>query len=58
MHHASGNAGRRLRFGTYVECSHKYMINHGVMVGGRQPSVEDDLHWKMTSIGRQTSVGI
>ena len=27
----------------YVDCSHKYKINHGVMVGGRRPSVERQL---------------
>ena len=32
----------------YVDCSHKCKINQGVMLGGRQPSVEDDLCWKMT----------
>ena len=33
--------------------SHKYKINQGVMVGGRQPLVEDDFCWKTTFIGRQ-----
>ena len=27
-------------------------MNQGVMVGGRRPSVEDNLRWKMTSAGR------
>ena len=26
-----------------VDCSHKYDINQGVMVGGRRPSKEDNL---------------
>ena len=37
----------------YVNCSHKYKINEGVMVGRRRPSVEDDLQWKTTIDGRQ-----
>ena len=36
----------------YVDCSHKYKINQGVMLGGRHPSVEDDLRWK-TTFGRR-----
>ena len=40
----------------YVECSHKYKINQGVMVGGRRPLVEDDLWWKTTFGGRRPSV--
>ena len=32
----------------YVDCSHKYKMNKGVMVGGRRPSVEDNLRWKTT----------
>ena len=39
-----------------VDCSHKYKINQGVMVGGRQPLVEDNLRWKTTFVGRQPSV--
>ena len=31
--------------------------NLGVMVGGRWPSVEDDLQWKTTFIGRRPSMG-
>ena len=37
--------------GWYLVCwlfSQIYKINQGVMVGGRQPSVEDDLRWKTT----------
>ena len=30
----------------WSDCSHKYKNNQGVMVGGRQPSVEEDLWWK------------
>ena len=30
----------------YVDCSHKYKMNQGVMVGRRQPLVEDNLWWK------------
>ena len=40
----------------YVDCSHEYKINQGVMVGGIQPSVEDILWWRTTSGGRQPSV--
>ena len=36
----------------YVDRSHKYKINQGVMVGGRRPLVEDDLWWKTTFDGR------
>merc|ERR1712115_743812 len=37
----------------YVDCSHKYKMNQGVMVGGKRPLVEDDLCWKMTFGGRR-----
>ena len=40
----------------YVDCSHKYKINHWLMVGGRWTLVEDDLHWKTTFVGRQPSL--
>ena len=40
----------------YVDCTHKYKIKQGVMVGGRGPSVEDDLWWKTTCSGRRPSV--
>ena len=50
----------------YIDCSHKYKINQGVMVGGRRPLVEDNLWgkmtfediiwWKMTFSGRQPLV--
>ena len=39
----------------YVDCSHKYKINQGVMVGGRQPSVEDNLQLETTFSGEATS---
>ena len=42
--------------GWYVDCSHKYKINQGVMVDGRRPSVEDDLWWKTIFDGRRPSV--
>ena len=35
----------------------KVGINQGVMVGGIQPLVKEDLRWKMTFIGRRPSVG-
>ena len=35
----------------YVDCSHKYKINQGVMVGGRRSLGEDDLWWKTTFVG-------
>ena len=40
----------------YVDCSHIYKISPGVMIGGRRPSVEEDLRWKTTFGGRQRSV--
>ena len=41
----------------YVDCSRKYKINQGVMVGERRPSVvEDKLQWKTTFGGTQPSV--
>ena len=40
----------------YVDCCHKYKIRQGVMVGGIQPLVEDDLWLKTTICGRQPSV--
>ena len=46
----------------YVDCSHKYKINQGVMVGGRQPFdgrqplVEDDRWGKTTLIRRHLLV--
>ena len=39
-----------------VDCSHKYKINQGFMVGGRRPSVEEDLWWKTTFCGRRPLV--
>ena len=67
MHHASSiihHASRIIycRWKTeirYVDCSHKYKMNQSVMLGGRQPLVEDtfsgrpplledDLWWKTT----------
>ena len=36
----------------YVDCSHKYKINQGVMVVGRRPSVEDNFWRKTTFDGR------
>ena len=32
----------------YIDYSHKYKIDQGVMVSERQPSMEDNLQWKMT----------
>ena len=52
MHHVLQEGGGDLT----VECSHKYKINQGVMVGGRQPLVEDNLLWKTTFGGRQPLV--
>ena len=40
----------------YVDCSHKYKVNHGVGEGGRRPLVEDNLQWKTPFGGRQPSV--
>ena len=40
----------------YVDCSHKYKINQGVMVSERRPPMEDDLWWKTTFGGRQPSM--
>ena len=40
----------------YVDCSQKYKMNQGVMVGGRQPSEEDNLWWKTTFGGRRPLV--
>ena len=40
----------------YVDCSHKYKINQGVMERGWRPSVEDNLRWKTTFGGRRPSV--
>ena len=40
----------------YVDRSHKYKINQAVMVGGRQPLVEDDHWWKTTFGGRRPSL--
>ena len=40
----------------YVDRTHKYKINQGVMVGGRRPLVEEDLRRKTTSVGRQPLV--
>ena len=57
MHHASIIMHCRYEAEIwYVDCSHKYKMNQGVMVGGRRPSVEDNLRWKTTFGGRQPSV--
>ena len=40
----------------YIDYSHKYKINQGVIIGGRWPSVEDDLWWKTTFGRRQPLV--
>ena len=47
------NKGRQEAEIWYGDCSHKYKINQGVMVGGKRPSVDDDLWWKTTFSGRQ-----
>ena len=57
LHHASSIMYCRQRAEVwYVDCSHKYKMNQGVMVGGRRPLVEDDLQWKTTSVGRRPLV--
>ena len=43
MHHASCIAGRRLRFSMLTALTNI----RSTKVGGRRPSVEDDLQWKM-----------
>ena len=52
LHHASCIAVRKLRFGMFTTLK----INQGVMVGGRRPSMEENLWWKTTFGGRQPSV--
>ena len=57
MHHASSIMHCRQEAEIwYVDCSHKYKMNQGVMVGGRRPLVEDNLKWKTTFVGRRLLV--
>ena len=54
MHHASSIMYCKQKAEIwYVDCSHKYKMNQGVMVGGSRPLVEDDLWWKTTFVGRR-----
>ena len=43
-----GNFQARFRLRWYVDCSHKYKITQGVMVGERQPLVEDNIWMNIT----------